>query len=97
MKLNTKQKQFLFDNYYVDAKVLDACVEKGWQDFYIKRYDWKLEDIQRREFGSRQYYGQLRLVDNGKSIFGAKTKGTIDHDIMLIFQDNDYETLKTLK
>lgn len=97
MNLNDKQKQFLFNKYYVTAKVLDACEEEGWKDFYIKCYTWKLEDIERREFGSRQYYGQLRLVDNGKSIFGAKTKGTIDHDIMLIFQGKDYETLKTLK
>lgn len=97
MKLNKIQKQFLFDNCYVTAKVLDACEERGWQNFYLKCYDWKLEDIERREFGSRQYYGQLRLVDNGKSIMGAATKGEVDHDIMLIFQDNDYETLKTLK
>lgn len=97
MKLNKAQKQFLFDNYYVDAKVLDAYMERGWQNFYLKCYDWKLEDIQRREVGSRQYYGQLRLVDNGKSICGKATKGNIDHDIMLIFQNNDYETLKTLK
>ena len=44
MKLNKKQKQFLFDNGYVTAKVLDACVEKGWQDYFIQTFDWVLED-----------------------------------------------------
>lgn len=34
MKLNDKQKQFLFDNYYVDAKVLDSLVYKGWENYW---------------------------------------------------------------
>ena len=39
MKLNNKQKQFLFDNYYVTSKVLDALVYKGWQDYFIKNFN----------------------------------------------------------
>ena len=39
-KLNKKQKQFLFDNYYVTAKVLDACVEEGWQNYFIKWFNF---------------------------------------------------------
>lgn len=94
MKLNKKQKQFLFDNYYVDSRVLDAALEPGWQDYFIRCFDWKLEDINRREVGSRQYYGTLKLIDNGKSIMGKATKGEVDYTIDLIFQGNDYETLR---
>ena len=91
MKLNKAQKEFLFENYYVTAKVLDACEEKGWKDFFIKYYDWSLE-------GKDQYgFEKLYLTDNGKSIFGAKTKGDICYRIGLNFQGNDYKTLKTLK
>ena len=86
MKLNDKQKQFMFDNYYADAKVLDAAVYKGWQSYFIKNFNWKLVDVQRREFGTRQYYGQLQLIDK-------KTK-EVDYEYMVIFQDNDFELLK---
>jgi len=92
MKLNKKQKQFLFENYYVDSRVLDAALEPGWQNYFIRCFDWKLEDVQERWSG--QKYGTLKLIDNGKSIMGAATKGEVDYTIDLIFQGNDYETLR---
>ena len=42
MKLNNKQKQYLLDNGYVTAKVLDAVVEPGWKNYFIKSFDWEL-------------------------------------------------------
>lgn len=90
MKLNKKQKQFLFDNCYVDAKVLDAATYKGWQDSFIKYFDWSLE-------GRDQYgFEKLYLIDNGKSILGDATKGDICYRIGLNFQDDDYDKLMSL-
>ena len=90
MKLNKKQKQFLFDNYYITAKVLDAAVEEGWKDFFIKCYDWSLE-------GKDQYgFEKLYLIDNGKSALGNLTKGDICYRIGLNFQDDDYNRLLSL-
>ena len=93
MKLNKSQKQFLFENCYVDAQVLDAAVEPGWQDYFIKCFDWKLVDVGERWSG--QKYGTLKFVDNGKSIMGNETKGEVCYNIGLIFQGNDY--LRLLK
>jgi len=91
MKLNKKQKQFLFENCYITSKVLDACVEKGWQDYFIKCFDWELD-------GKDQYgFDKLYLIDNGKSILGKDTKGDICYRIGLNFQDNDYNILLSLK
>ena len=84
MKLSKKQKQFMFDHYYADAKVLDACIEDGWQNYFIKCFDWKLENVQERWSG--QKYGQLKLID--------KDDKRVVYDYMVIFQDNDYELLK---
>ncbi|MBP5468167.1 MAG: hypothetical protein J6Z11_02860 [Candidatus Riflebacteria bacterium] len=86
MKLNKFQKQFLFENYYATAKVLDACVEPGWQNYFIKHFDWKLEDVQERWSG--QKYGQLKLVD--------KEDKRVVYDYMVIFQGNDYFRLLKL-
>lgn len=43
INLNDKQKQFLFDEYYVTSKVLDAYTYSGWQNFFIKNFIWKLD------------------------------------------------------
>lgn len=94
MKLNKKQKQFLFENYYVDSRVLDAALEPGWQNYFIRCFDWKLVDIGERWSG--QKYGTVKLVDNGKSIMGKATKGEVDYTINLIFQGNDYFRLLKL-
>ena len=79
-KLNKKQKQFLFAHYYVTAKVLDACVEEGWQDYFIKFFDWQL-NLELDHFG----FNKLYLVD----------KDTKDYSyiIGLNFQENDLQTL----
>ena len=42
MKLNNKQKQYLLDNNYVTAKTLDAAIEPGWKNYFIKSFDWEL-------------------------------------------------------
>ena len=79
-KLNKKQKQFLFDNYYVTAKVLDACVEEGWQNYFIKWFTWELS-LNEDMYGFNRLY--LRDKDNGD----------IEYTIGLNFQNNDLQTL----
>ena len=86
MKLNNQQKQFLFNNCYLTAKTLDAAVEPGWQNYFIKCFDWNLVDI--RESYSGQKYGTLRLVDKDDKDF--------TYEFKLIFQGNNYETLTNL-
>ena len=41
-KLNKQQKEWLFENQYVTAKTLDACVEPGWKNYFIKCFNWEL-------------------------------------------------------
>lgn len=85
MKLNKSQKQFLFENCYVDAQVLDAAVEPGWMNYFIRCFDWKLVDVGERWSG--QKYGTLKLIDKDDSDF--------TYNISLYFQGNDY--LRLLK
>ena len=89
MKLTNKQKQFLFDNGYVTAKVLDAAVEPGWKDYFIKSFDWEL--------AGKDWSGieKLYLIDKGK--WNIREKGNIVYTIGLIFQDNDYNTLQNIR
>ena len=79
-KLNKKQKQFLFDNYYVTTKVLDACVEEGWQNYFIKWFNWELS-LNEDMYG----FNRLYLKD--------KDNGDIEYTIGLNFQNNDLQTL----
>jgi len=83
MKLNKKQKEFLFEKYYVTAKVLDACVEDGWQNYFIKWFNWELK-TELDQYGFHRLY----LKD--------KDDGTIEYTIGLNFHDNDLELLKSL-
>ena len=78
--LNNKQKQFLFDNYYVDAKVLDSLVYKGWENYWINNYEFEL-DTTLNKWNMRT----LTLVD--------KDNMCRDIEFDLNFQDNDFETL----
>jgi len=82
-KLNKKQKQFLFDNYYVTAKVLDAATLPGWQNYFINEFDWTLE-------GKDQYgFEKLYLKDKGTD--------DIEYRVGLIFQNDDYAKLISTK
>lgn len=84
MKLNTKQKQFLFDEYYVDAKVLDALTYKGWQDYFIKDFTWDLDT-------ESNWYGFNELV-----LVNKKDKD-ISYRVDLNFQGNDLDILLGLE
>lgn len=88
MKLNKAQKQFLFAHGYVTAKSLDACEEFGWQDYYIREFDWKLNGKDRRGFD------QLLFVDKGKSF--PTCKGQVCFETGLNFQNSDYDKLLAL-
>ena len=81
IKLNKKQKRFLFENYYVTAKVLDSLETKGWQDFFINHYQWELN--------GRDQYGFERLY--------LKDEDGISYTIGLNFQDDDYDKLLSIK
>ena len=71
LQLNNLQKQWLFDRHYVTAKVLDACVEPGWQDYFINYFNWNIFDedndngwyhlILQAKDGSCYYHADLHL------------------------------------
>ena len=82
-KLNKKQKQFLFEKHYVNAKVLDACIEEGWQNYFIKNFNWQL-NLELDHFG----FNKLYLAD--------KDSGDYEYIIGLNFQENDLQTLLTM-
>lgn len=86
--LNATQKRFLFKQHYVTAKVLDAAVEEGWQDFYINCFDWEL-DLEYNNYGFRD----LKLVEKDPLLPGDP----IIHTIGLNFHDDDLDTLLKLK
>lgn len=79
MKLKKAQKKFLFEKGYVSAKVLDADTEPGWQDYFIKFFDWKLEE-QKNSYG----FNTLHLVADD---------GDYWYNIDLNFRNNDYNKL----
>ena len=89
MKLNNKQKQYLLDNGYVTAKTLDAAVEPGWKNYFIKSFDWEL--VGKDRYGLERLY----LIDKGK--WDIKDKGEIVYTIGLNFQDDDYNTLQNIR
>ena len=82
MKLNKKQKQFLFDNYYVDAEVLDALTYKGWQNYYIDNFTWVLSE--------NLNMWRMRTL----TIFNKDNE--IYEQFDLNFQGNDFAELKKL-
>ena len=89
MKLNNKQKQYLLDKGYVTAKTLDAAVEPGWKNYFIKSFDWEL--VGKDRYGLERLY----LIDKGK--WNIKDKGEIVYTIGLIFQDDDYNELQNIR
>ena len=81
--LNDKQKEFLFEEYYIDSKVLDAYTYKGWQNFFIKNFIWKLDtDLNR-----------WRMRD---LVLISRETGEEDYSTMLNFQGQDLNTLLNL-
>lgn len=77
IELINKQKQFLFDKGYVNSKVLDACIEEGWQEYFKEEFEWILE-TQQDSWGFRP----LRLYDKG-------LQGDYVYQIDLNFQGDD--------
>lgn len=80
MKLNDNQKRFLFDTYYIDARVLDSLTYKGWEDYWINNFDFELE-VNKNRFNMRT----LRLID--------KDTKEVSTEFNLNLQGNDFETL----
>ena len=84
IKLNKKQKQFLFDNFYVDSKALDAAADyKGWQNYFIDDFEWHL-DLNK----TWARMNNLKLINE---------EGDITYDFDLNFQKNDLNDLLNLR
>ena len=78
--LNDNQKQFLFTEYYVDSKVLDALTYKGWENYFIKNFHWRL-NLDKNWFNMRD----LILI--------SKETGEEMYNTSLNFQGRDLEKL----
>ena len=83
IKLNDRQKRFLFDNDYVTAKVLDAEVYRGWENYFIDNFKWELETME-----NKYYMYPLYIKD--------KT-GDYVYRVLLNFQNEDMALLMALK
>ena len=77
-QLHNEQKKFLFDNGYVTSKTLDACVEPGWQEYFIKNFNWLIDEqgnngwyrisiISKTDITNR-YNNELNLRDDFKKL-----------------------------
>ena len=85
--LNKNQKVFLFENYYITAKSLDACVERGWQDYFMDYFQWEL-DLDFDKYGFRTL--KLKHIEN-------ETYLDFDYVIGLNFHGNDLKQLQSIK
>lgn len=68
IKLTDEKKRLLFKERYVTARTLDALVTPNWEDYFIKKFDWKLSE-------TRDNYGfyELKLVEK-KAFCGYKSE-----------------------
>ena len=83
--LNDKQKQFLFDKrIYVDREVLDSLNYKGWENYFIENFHWKLET-------------DLNCWRMRELVLISKRTSEIDYKIELNFQGNDLKTLLDIR
>jgi len=80
-QLHNEQKQWLFDKGYVDAKVLDACVENGWQTYYVNCFNWLVDNE-----GNNGWY---------HLILQSKESGNISYNIEINLR-KDYEKLMSI-
>lgn len=80
LNLTKKQKEFLFEKEYVTAKTLDALTTKGWQQYFINNFDWKLE-TQKNNYRMNDLYLFSRKSDFSYHILlnfqGSKLKELI--------------------
>ena len=83
IKLNDNQKQFLVDKGYITTKTLDSLDYEGWEQYYIKHFDWRLS-IKQNE------YNMYNLI-----LASLKTEDV--YEPMLNFQNNDLEELLEIK
>ena len=89
MKLNNKQKRHLLDSGCVTAKALGAQEEPGWENRFVKDFDWELAGKDRCGLE------RLHLIDKGKR--NIRDKGEIAYTIGLNFQDCDYDALQNAR
>jgi hypothetical protein len=82
--LNNNQKWFLFDKNYVDQNALDAAIYDGWEEHFIRNFDWELTLELNR--------WRLR-----KLVLKAKDTGITLYTIELNFRNNDLQKLLNLE
>lgn len=83
MKLNDRQKHFLVDWGYVTPKTLDSLTHKGWENYFIKNFDWEL-DLHLNNWGMND----LVLTDR---------ENDITYEVMLNFQGGDLSDMLHLR
>ncbi len=85
MELNEKQKQFLFDKKYITSKMLDALVYEGWQNYFIKNFDFEMTEFKGRQ---KSLY-ELELVE--------KETGVDAYNLLVnIYDKEDLKTFLSL-
>ena len=85
IKLNENQKKFLIENEYVTTKSVDAVSYKSLYTYFIPEFDWVLDT-------NLNWYNMNDLILENKD----KELG-IDYELMVNFQDNDYDILLNIK
>lgn len=88
MKLNDKQKQFLFDEGYLPAAALGAVVEDGWMDHFINQYEWDLGHAPNQ-------YGAYELIFYDKDLLDKDIFQSIE-ELEIFLTDEDLDQLITL-
>ena len=80
MQLNDNQKKFLFENYYVTSKTLDSLTYEGWENYWIKNFDFELDS-----YLNNWNMRTLKITDKENPKYFI--------EVELNFQENDFDTL----
>ena len=80
MQLNDNQKKFLFENYYVTSKTLDSLTYEGWENYWIKNFDFELDS-----YLNNWNMRTLKITDKENPKYFIQVE--------LNFQENDFDTL----
>lgn len=85
IKLNDNQKKFLIENEYVTTKSVDAVNSKKLYTYFMPEFDWVLDT-------------DLNWCNmNDLTLETKDKKYGIDYELVVNFQDNDYDILLNIK
>ena len=85
IKLNDNQKKFLIENEYVTTKSVDAISHKSLCTYFVNEFDWVLDT-------NLNWYNMNDLILETKD-----KKYGIDFELVVNFQNNDYDILLNIK